>query len=86
MYHYYLELLIIIVNAQTTTIGTVIGSFVAMDGDLSDSGIVTYSLMQLSPVGVLPSFTISTVHGDLMLSRSVNVNTNYQLMIVAVVC
>ena len=73
-----------IVFAQSVTIGTTIRRFMAVDDDLSDNGTISYSIMQISPIGSL--FTINSVTGDFVVAAPVMINTNYQLQVTAMVC
>lgn len=57
-----------------------------MDGDLSNNGTLTYSLTQISPFGVPVSFTLNRFTGNLAVSGSIDINTDYQLIVTAMVC
>ncbi len=56
-----------------------------MDGDLSDEGILTYSLTQTSPAASQPSFVIHPLTADLAISGTIDEDTDYQLTVVATV-
>jgi hypothetical protein len=70
---------------QPDTIGTIIGSVVAVDGDLGDNGILAYSLVQSSPSTSQPSFVIHPYIGRLSIAAIIDPNTDYQLVVTATV-
>ena len=58
----------------------------AVDGDLSSNGIVTYTLTQPSPATSQPSFSVHPLTGSLTKIGNVNVALDYRLIITATVC
>ena len=56
-----------------------------MDEDLGDNGAITYTIVQIGPIGSSPRFIINSRTGNLELSGSVLVNTEYQLWLTATV-
>ena len=83
-----LEPSILLVNSysmQGTQIGTIITRFIAMDDDLSSNGALVYSLTQLSPTSVVASFSVHPLTGDLMVTRSLDLNTVYEIRVTAMV-
>ncbi len=58
---------------------------IAVDGDLSVNGLITYTLNQLSPMSAQPSFTVNMITGDLSSTGSLVVYTIYQLSLTATV-
>ena len=56
-----------------------------MDDDLSSNGALVYSLSQLSPANVVASFSVHPLTGDLIVTRSLDLNTVYMIQITAMV-
>ena len=81
----YLYLSVLLVYLQTVGVGTTIARVMAIDDDLSNNGILTYSLTQLNPNNPTPSFTIHPLFGDLSVSNTIDADIDYQLIITATV-
>ena len=72
-------------SMQGTQVGTIITRFVAVDDDLSSNGAVVYSLRQISPESLAASFIIHPLTGDLMVAQSLDLNTIYEIRVIAMV-
>ena len=70
---------------QESQIGTIVSRLVAMDGDLSSNGVVSYTLQQLSPTNVAASFTVHILTGDLIVTQSLDLATIYEVRVTATV-
>lgn len=70
---------------QSASSGTVVGQVLALDEDLGNNGVITYSSMQLSPISSSPSFTVNSVTGSLVVSQAIDADIDYQVLITATV-
>lgn len=71
---------------QTSVVGTVVTRIMAIDHDLSNNGVILYSLEQIVPVSTSSNlFIINQFTGDLIVAQSLSLNTPYQLRITATV-
>ena len=64
--------------------GDVITTLNAVDHDLSNNGLVVYSMQQLAPTGQ-NTFTLNEFTGDLVLAQSLDLQTSYQIRVTATV-
>ncbi len=70
---------------QVTSVGKVIATLMAIDHDLSGNGLVVYSMEQLVPIAPQGSFTVNQFTGDLVLALSLDLQTTYQIRVIATV-
>ena len=57
----------------------------AIDDDLGSNGALVYSLTQTTPESSVPSFSVQPLTGDLITIQSLDLNTIYEIQVVAMV-